>query len=134
MDRVFLDANVLFSAAYRDGSGLLRLWKLPNAELISSEYAVAEARCNLDNDEQRERLDRLLRRMHLVSESFESPPLPTGADLPVKDRPILAAAIHAGATHLLTGDKADFGKLFGRRISGVLILRPADYLAQTGAE
>jgi hypothetical protein len=28
MDRWFLDANVLFSAAYRSEAGLLRLWQL----------------------------------------------------------------------------------------------------------
>jgi hypothetical protein len=43
MDRVFLDANVLFSAAYREGAGLLKLWKLGRAELITSEYAADEA-------------------------------------------------------------------------------------------
>ena len=45
-----------------------------------------------------------------------------------KDRPILLAAIQAQATHLLTGDKRHFGSLYGQSISGVLILRPADYL------
>jgi len=28
MDRLFLDAHVLFSAAYRPNAGLLKLWKL----------------------------------------------------------------------------------------------------------
>jgi len=28
MDRLFLDANVLFSAVYRPNPGLLKLWKL----------------------------------------------------------------------------------------------------------
>jgi len=48
--------------------------------------------------------------------------------LPEKDRPLLLAAIDSGCTHLLTGDTARFGKLFRRRIGGVLILRPAEYL------
>ena len=56
MDRLFLDANVLFSAAYRPGAGLLQLWKLDNAVLCSSRYALAEARINLDEEEQRARL------------------------------------------------------------------------------
>lgn len=45
-----------------------------------------------------------------------------------KDRPILLVAIQAQATHLLTGDKRHFGSLYGQCISGVHILRPADYL------
>ncbi len=35
MDRLFLDANVLFSAAYRDDSGLQRLWDLSDVELVT---------------------------------------------------------------------------------------------------
>jgi hypothetical protein len=40
LDRVFLDANVLFSAAYMENSGLGRLWLLDDAKLLSSDYAV----------------------------------------------------------------------------------------------
>jgi predicted nucleic acid-binding protein len=47
VDRVFLDANVLFSAAYRSDSGLLKLWKLKRTKLITSTYALEEARTNL---------------------------------------------------------------------------------------
>jgi hypothetical protein len=50
VDRVFLDANVLFSAAYIEGSGLARLWQLADAELLSSDYATEEARRNLALD------------------------------------------------------------------------------------
>ncbi len=51
-----------------------------------------------------------------------------------KDRPILCGAIAARADYLLTGDKRDFGHLFGRTISGVKIvsvqLLLADLIAQ----
>jgi uncharacterized protein len=47
MDRLFLDANVLFSAAYRPDAGLLQLWKLEDVALCSSHYAAEEARLNL---------------------------------------------------------------------------------------
>ncbi len=49
--------------------------------------------------------------------------------LPDKDVPVLAAAVRAEATHLLTGDLAHFGHLMGTTVDGVLILRPATYLA-----
>lgn len=47
VDRVFLDANVLFSAAYRPDSRLRALWESSDVELVSSEYAVDEARRNI---------------------------------------------------------------------------------------
>jgi predicted nucleic acid-binding protein len=58
VDRVFLDANVLLSAALRPKAGLLRLWTLANAALITSDHAIEEARRNLDAPGQRARLTR----------------------------------------------------------------------------
>lgn len=127
MDRVFLDANVLFSAAYREGAGVRRLWDLQNVELMTSEYAVEEARRNLDEESQRTRLDRLVDRLERIG-AVPDRPLPDDVVLPEKDRPILLAAIDTGSTHVLTGATTHFGKLFRRRIGGVLVLRPAEYL------
>ncbi len=42
--------------------------------------------------------------------------------------PILRAALAAGATHLLTGDLRDFGRLLGKRIGGLQIQTPGDFL------
>ncbi len=47
--------------------------------------------------------------------------------LPEKDRPVLLAALRAGATHFIIGDFAHFGPYYGQRIGGVLIL-PTRYL------
>jgi predicted nucleic acid-binding protein len=126
LGRLFLDANVLFSAAWRADSGLLRFWGLPGVEVVSSAYAVDEARRNLMEEMARSRLEALLEKTTTVAEGPLAE-LPPNLALAMKDRPILAAAIHAKASHLVTGDRKDFGKLFGRRIQGVLILRPADY-------
>ena len=38
-----------------------------------------------------------------------------------------AAAIANRATHLITGDRRDFGAYFGKQLGGVLILPPRDY-------
>lgn len=124
MDRIFLDANVLFSAAYRPDAGLARLWQLENVELMTSPYAAEEARVNLTEDDQRLRLVRLLERVRMITAVA---PLPPGVKLPGKDQPILQAALQARATHLLTGDKEHFGPHFGRRIGGVLVLAAAEY-------
>jgi len=66
MDRVFLDANVLFAAAWRPKAALQRLWDLDDAELLSSGYASDEARRNLETPAQQSRLTRLLRQVRLV--------------------------------------------------------------------
>jgi hypothetical protein len=34
----------------------------------------------------------------------------------------------AGATHLLTGDLRDFGNLLGKRVAGIEIQTPGDFL------
>ncbi|MBC7853419.1 MAG: PIN domain-containing protein [Pirellulaceae bacterium] len=128
MERVFLDANILFSAAYRDGAGLQRLWAIADVRLLSSTYAVEEARRNLESDEQRARLDSLTATLELVA-PLPATSLPPGVVLPEKDSPILLAAIAGRATHLLTGDVRHFGPLFDQSIGGVLVQLPAVYLA-----
>jgi uncharacterized protein len=126
MDRVFLDANVLFSAAYKTDSRLLQLWKLRNAELCSSRYALEEARVNLSEELQQTALQKLAGSLKLFDAS--EAPLPRGISLPEKDTCILLAAIGARATHLLTGDVQHFGPYFGRKFEGVAIMLPGQYL------
>lgn len=126
MDRLFLDANVLFSAAYRPDTGLLQLWKLKSVMLCSSRYALEEARINLTDDAQRRRLGRLARSIQFFDATSRQ--LPAGVSLPEKDVPILLAAIEARATHLITGDVRHFEPYFGQAIKGILIVTPARYL------
>ena len=126
MDRLFLDANVLFSAAYRANAGLLAFWKLKDLTLCSSRYAIEEARVNLSEEEQRRRLEKLAANLELFDAGLHK--LPAKVSLREKDMPILQAALEAGATHLITGDVRHFGPFFGKKISGMLILSPAEYL------
>lgn len=126
MHRLFLDANVLFSAAYRADSGLTRLWKLSGVVLCSSRYAVEEARINLQDAGQRTRLVELSRTVDLFDAMMGD--LPRGISLPEKDAPILLAAIEAQATHLLTGDLRHFGPYLGKKIAGIIVLLPGEYL------
>ena len=134
MERLFLDANVLFSAAYRKDAGVRKLWGLPQTELVTSAYAVEEARRNLGAHEQRADLEGLLETVR-VSNPLADPSVHPGiaaSGLPEKDLPILRAAVAAGATHLVTGDRRHFGALFGKKVAGVLVVRPADHLAGRG--
>ena len=126
MDRLFLDANILFSAAYRPNAGLVQFWKLPDTILCSSHYALEEAAINLSENAQRHRLTKLARRVLLFDAALRE--LPDGLSLPEKDVPIFLAAMEAGATHLITGDVRHFGPYFRRKIAGILVLSPADYV------
>ena len=125
MDRLFLDANVLFSAAYKVDSRLLQLWKLKDVVLCSSRYALEEARFNLQNELQRRALRSLSGTLHLFEAADRL--LPRGLYLPDKDAPIFLAPVAARATHLLTGDVQHFGDYFGSRFEGVTIMLPAQY-------
>ena len=128
MDRVFLDANVLYSAAYMEFAGLAQLWRLDDVQLVSSAYAIEEARRNLTMDslEAVPRLNRLLESVSTVDPP-ESLKLAENIRLDPKDQPVLLAAIHGKADYLLTGDARHFGHLYGKRIEGVRVLRPAAY-------
>jgi uncharacterized protein len=130
LDRVFLDANVLFSAAYAPENCFLELWQRKGIRLVSSEYAVQEVERNLIRAVSLKRLKQLVAVMEIVPgyAGGLTADAPAIANLPKKDRPILAAAISARATHLLTGDKRHFGEFYGKRIGGVLIQSPGQYL------
>ncbi len=128
MDRIFLDANVLYSAAYLENTELRRLWQLQNVELLTSAYAIEEARRNLALD----RPPALARLQQLTSAlTIVNPPQglkwPMNVRFDAKDQPILLAAIHGKADYLVTGDARHFGHLYEKRVEGVLVLRPAQY-------
>lgn len=130
MDRLFLDANVLFSAAYRDDAGVARLWSLDGPVLSTSSYAIEEAERNLSARQQTRRLKRLVQALHIVETTTVPDSVREGITLPEKDWPILGGALAADSTHLITGDLRHFDRYFQKRIAGILILPPAHYLRQ----
>jgi uncharacterized protein len=109
-------------------AGLRQLWEEPDVELVTSAYAVEEARRNLDRPEQRAALQVLLQSVEVLATSPGDPPIAVRIALAEKDRPILAMAVAARATHLLTGDVRHFGRYDGQTVAGVHILPPAAYL------
>jgi predicted nucleic acid-binding protein len=116
VDRVFLDANVLYSAAWRQTlTGLRALWTLRDVTLLSSAYAIEEASRNLHDPKQRRALDELVLTLEVVNvRTSAARTFPSHIRLPIKDRPILRAAITGRATHLLTGDRKHFGCYFNQ--------------------
>jgi predicted nucleic acid-binding protein len=126
-ERVFLDANILFSIAY-GSAGLERFWigvKQGKYELIASQYVIEEAKRNLDRQEQQEVLNRLLAEVRVVPEA--DPTIPCPIPLAEKDRPVLMAALSSEANYLVTGDVTHFGKYFGKKIRNLRICRPRDF-------
>lgn len=128
MDRLFLDANVLFSGAYREDAGVASLWSLDDVALSTSSYAIEEAERNLSARHQTRRLKQLVQALHIVETTTVPDSVREGITLPDKDWPILGGALAADSTHLITGDLKHFGPYFQKRIAGILILPPADYL------
>ena len=128
MDRLSLDANVLFSAAYREDAGVARLWSLKDVVLSTSSYAIAEAERNLSARHQTRRLKHLVEALHIVETTTVPDSVREGMTLPDKDWPILGGALAADSTHLITGDFKHFGRYFQKRIAGILVLPPGEYL------
>ena len=94
-------------------------------ELATSAYASENARPNLSDDEPIERLS-LVRRLSIVPESDVE--LPSNVQIQEKDQPILQAAIASKASHLITGDRRDFGRYFGKQVAGIWVMPPRQYL------
>ena len=127
-DRVFLDANILFSVAY-GSPGLDRLWELAkkgHCVLFASRYVIEEAKRNRNTPDQLNNLKAYLSDVQIVLEVDQSIICPI--ELPEKDRPVLMAAISAKANYLITGDMLHFGKYFGRSIMGVKVRMARDYV------
>lgn len=124
--RIFLDANILFSAAKSAGAvrELLEMLLEAGHELRADGYVVEEARRNLalKSPGSVRELDSLSSRIELAPVAS---PSVTTLPLPEKDRPVLEAAIRSRSDILLTGDRTHFGRFFGTKIEGVEILAPA---------
>jgi len=126
--RLFLDANILFSAAYSPGGralGLFRLAGIGRCGLIGSNHVIEEARRNLmvKSVDRMGEFGRLFEFLEIVPEA--PPRLVTwaaGHGLPACDAPVLAAAVVSRADFLVTGDRTHFGHLYGLVVGGVRVI------------
>ncbi|ETX01379.1 MAG: hypothetical protein ETSY1_07625 [Candidatus Entotheonella factor] len=132
MRRLFLDANVLFTAAHNPHGKAALIIQLATEgfwETVTSILAIEEARRNLER-----KYPHCLPGFEALLESIEQVPSGDGSHCPVplppKDQPILEAAIHCQATHLLTGDIKDFGPYMNQPegCAGVTIQTVAQFL------
>ncbi len=128
MERVFLDANVLVSAALKPESGIAGLWSLRGVRLLASPHVVAEARRNVREPAAAARLEQSIAALVVLPSEPADRPIEGDPDLPPKDRPVLLGAIVARSDVLLTGDLTHFGACLGVTYEGVMVLLPGEYL------
>lgn len=134
--RVFLDANVLFTAAHNSKGKaelVITLGSEGLFQLATSAYAKEEARRNLERKAP-DRLSEFGRQLSKIRLVPDNPCIPSPADLAVNDWPIYWAAHACKANVLLTGDRRDFGFLMKapEPADGLLIQPVADFLAALG--
>ena len=129
--RVFLDANVLFSASNAE-SNIARLvdWLSEKGTGVSSDLAVEEARRNLAL--KRPRWLGEFERIQTVLDTVPSASFALPVALATKDSPLLCSAVVSKCDYFVTGDRRDFGDLDGRSVMSVEVislLRLAELLA-----
>lgn len=130
--KLFLDANVLFTAAHNPSGKAALVVELAGDgvwKVATSSFAIEEARRNLEVKfpSALDAFDNLLNDVEVVPPVFdESCPI----ELPEKDVPIFLSARGAECTHLLTGDRKDFGKHMNvpNQTSGIIIQTVAEFL------
>jgi predicted nucleic acid-binding protein len=135
--RVFLDANVLFTAAYSPAglsALLIELGAAGRVTLLTSPLAIAEAERNLEA-KRPAALPALRASLTTVRVLREPAPADverlTPPDLSAKDRPLLAAVIVAHATHFVAGDVADFGRWMDRHAGVPLrVMTPRQFFTE----
>jgi predicted nucleic acid-binding protein len=136
--KLFLDANVIFTAAYSAqglSRGLFRLAAVGKCALCTSAFAHEEAVRNIHNKvpEKLADLTVLMKQVDILPEPHPQWVIRV-ARLPLsgKDAPVLAAALQGNVDIFVTGDRRDFGHLFGQVLEGVKVLTPADALEAVG--
>ena len=126
--RIFLDANILFSAAQSDGAvrRLLAMLARAGHELWVDGYVAEEARRNIGvkAPDRLSELETHLSKMKWAGGQASADSTPFTRALPEKDRPVLGAAIRLGCDALVTGDSTHFGPCYGKTIGGVMVCSP----------
>ena len=133
--RVFLDANILFSAAKTAGAvrELLARLEAGGHVLCADAYVVGEARRNLlaKGPEALASLEAMLANVEVADLQPGALPARIAALVDEKHRPVVAAAVRLRCDALVTGDRRHFGALYGGHLLGVAIHSPrslADWL------
>lgn len=126
--RIFLDANILFSAALTDGAVRRLLHDLTAAShaCVADGYVWEEARRNLGviSAEAVAELHRITAGIEFHFHFAGAGAHAVEIELEEKDRPVLASAIALDCDALVTGDRTHVGRLYGSMAAGVAIHSP----------
>jgi uncharacterized protein len=126
--RLFLDANIAFSAALTNGAvrRLLHDLKHGGHILVMDDYVWEEARRNLIVHR-----STALQDLHNLTVNIEIVGTETGRfsinvppEIPEKDLPVINSAAANRCDILVTGDRTHFGSFYGGQIAGITVLSP----------
>jgi predicted nucleic acid-binding protein len=128
--RIFLDANILFSAAKSNGAvrRLLADLHADGHTLVADAYVAVEAQRNIAakaTGDGGDYLQALLSRIEVNGVQLAATAGSAALWLPEKDRPVLLAAIACQCDVLVTGDRTHFGPGYGKTYDGVTVYSPA---------
>lgn len=137
MDKLFLDANILFTAAYSESGASRALFELAKKKkliLVSSKYAITEAHHNIQKKLPEKYLINLYKLIAEISivdkKEFCTEEIQKYEKIIVaKDIPILLATENQKAQFLVTLDKKDFKntKIKAAKLP-FTIMSPGEYL------
>ena len=127
--KIFLDANILFTAAHNPAGKSHFLIKSTPSLCCTCTLALEEARKNLElkAPECLKELERISHEITVVPTRMAGD---EGGELPKKDKAILRTAESCKATHLLTGDLKHFGPLMGMpdKAHGIKVMTVGEFL------
>ena len=133
--KVFLDSNIVFSAAYiKDAKTIAsdlfvfqstKTWKLFISELVEEEVIK---NITIKKPENIEYLNLLFSKIKTLPNYFSKINDKDVKELPLNDKIILSTAIYNAMDMFLTGNKRDFLDLYHKKIGNTLILSPSDFI------
>ncbi len=135
MIKIFLDANVLFAAAYSRKGGsfeVINLAKKKKVKIFTSRLAIKEAEKNLREKAGDHEIDQFYTSLSEIDvtliniDSFRSKGK-YGELTGEKDAPILAAAIKSGSKFLITLDKKHLLSI-ALEFKRITIVTPGDFI------
>ena len=134
--KVFLDSNVVFSAAYseKEKSSSYIFFELQNLNIIKiyiSNLVKFESIHNIKikKPEKLDFLNELLSKVYIIEDVdvyYEF-----AKNLPENDRIILSSAIYHDIDFFITGNTKDFLTFYNKKLKNTLILTPKDFLELT---
>jgi predicted nucleic acid-binding protein len=136
--KAFLDSNVLFSIAYtgKDKSRSFLIYEIQGRGVLKvylSNLVCEEALYNIrrKKPESEKLLKELIAGSKILEDIISNMSTPSLAALPRNDQIILSTAVYHKMDVFVTGNEKDFKNLYGKRVLGTLVLRPAEFLLKS---